>query len=269
MNLSYIDIHSHLNDKRFDKDLPEVLSRMEEVGVASVVVGTDKKMSEDAVALAEKHDSLWAAVGQHPVDMPEEEFDPEFYRKLAQNERVVAIGECGFDYYWPEHGGWKNGEQEEKKRQRELFEQHIVLAEEAGKPLMIHGRPSEKSVDAYVDILEVLKRHREVGGNVHFFAGTVEIARQFLDLGLTMSFTGVLTFTHDYDEVVKFIPLDRMHAETDAPYVAPAPHRGKRNEPAYVVEIVRAIARIRGQSEDVVMRELMQNARRVFGVELA
>ena len=268
MNLSYIDIHSHLNDKRFDKDLPEVLSRMEEVGVASVVVGTDKKMSEDAVALAEKHDSLWAAVGQHPVDMPEEEFDPEFYRKLAQNERVVAIGECGFDYYWPEHGGWKNGEQEEKKRQRELFEQHIVLAEEAGKPLMIHGRPSEKSVDAYVDILEVLKRHREVGGNVHFFAGTVEIARQFLDLGLTMSFTGVLTFTHDYDEVVKFIPLDRMHAETDAPYVAPEPHRGKRNEPSYIIETAKKMAELKNVSVDKISEITMNNSLNVFRIRV-
>ena len=143
------------------------------------------------------------------------------------------------------------------------------LAAVADKPLMIHGRPENGTMDAYEDLIYILrngqKKHGEkVRGNIHFFVGNIEIAKQFLDLGFTMSFTGVLTFTHDYDEVVKYLPLDHIMAETDAPYVAPTPHRGKRNEPAFVVEAVKQIAKIRGEDEEAVKGALLKNARRVF-----
>jgi TatD DNase family protein len=114
----YIDIHSHVNDSRFDADLPEVLARMRGAGVASIVVGTDREMSERAIAFAETHTDLWATIGQHPTDKHEEIFDDEWYGEQAKHPRVVAIGECGLDYYWPEHDKWPNGEQEEKNRQR-------------------------------------------------------------------------------------------------------------------------------------------------------
>ena len=262
--MQYIDIHSHLNDPRFDADLPDVLTRMRAAGVASIVVGTDREMSERAIALAEQHNDLWATIGQHPTDKHEEIFDEAWYGVAAKHPRVVAIGECGLDYHWPEHNKWLGGEVEEKKRQRELFEAQIALAARVDKPLMVHGRPTKGTMDAYEDILDILKEYPSVRGNIHFFVGTIAIAKRFLDLGFTMSFTGVLTFTHDYDEVVKYIPLDHIMAETDAPYVAPAPHRGKRNEPAFVVETVRAIACIGGEDEQMVKEALLANSHRIF-----
>jgi TatD DNase family protein len=143
----------------------------------------------------------------------------------------------------------------------------FILAEKVGKPLMIHGRPTKGTMDAYEDILLLMKRHLKVIGNIHFFVGNISTAKQFLDIGFTMSFTGVLTFTHDYDEVVRYIPLDRIMAETDAPYVAPVPHRGGRNEPAFVVETVGAIARIRGEDEKLLNEALLVNARHLFQLE--
>lgn len=260
----YIDIHSHLNDPRFDSDLPETLTRMREASVASIVVGTDRAMSERAVKLAEEHSDLWASVGQHPTDKHDEVFDLTIYRKLAAHSKVVAIGECGLDYYWPEHDKWPDGAAKEKARQRELFEQQITLARELNKPLMIHGRPTKGTMDAYQDILAILKGHDGVRGNIHFFVGDKAIAKQFLDIGFTMSFTGVLTFTHDYDEVIRYIPLDRMMSETDAPYVAPVPHRGKRNEPAFVTETVAVIARIRNEAPEHVREVLVNTAFQEF-----
>jgi TatD DNase family protein len=261
---SYIDIHSHLNDPRFDADLSDVLLHMREGGVASIVVGTDRTMSERAITLAEQNADLWATIGLHPTDNHKETFDHAAYAKMAAHPRVVAIGECGLDYYWPEHDQWQSGMVEEKARQRELFEAQITIALQVNKPLMIHGRPSKGSMDAYEDILAILKNFPRIRGNVHFFVGDVNIAKQFLDLGFTMSFTGVLTFTHDYDDVVRYIPGDSLMSETDAPYVAPVPYRGKRNEPLFVRETITAIARIRGEHFDHTAETLHINASRSF-----
>jgi len=264
----YFDIHSHLNDKRYANDLPGVLTRMRGANVVSIVVGTDREMSQRAVALAGAHDDLWATVGLHPTDNHAEDFDDAAYLALAREPRVVAIGECGLDYYWFTHprsgDGGPADVEKEKRRQHRLFEAHIAIAQKTHKPLMVHGRPTRGTMDAYDDILTILKRHPGLRGNIHFFVGNTNIAKQFLDLGFTMSFTGVLTFTHDYDEVVKYIPLDHIMSETDAPYVAPIPHRGLRNEPAFVVETVKAIARIRGEDEEKVRGALLENAYRSF-----
>jgi TatD DNase family protein len=261
----YIDIHSHLNDPRFDADLSDVLVRMREASVASIVVGTDREMSERAIMLADKHDDIWATIGCHPTDNHLETFDDAAYKKMAAHPRVVAIGECGLDYYWPTEKP-RGDLEEEKSRQHELFERQILLAKKVEKPLMIHGRPSKGTMDAYEDILTLLKAQPSVTGNVHFFVGNTDIAKKFLDRGFTMSFTGVLTFTHDYDDVVRYLPLESIMAETDAPYVAPAPHRGKRNEPVFVLETVAAIAKIRGEDAEKVRTALLGNAKRVFGL---
>lgn len=263
---SSIDIHSHLNDPRFDADLPDVLLRMREASVASIVVGTDRTMSERAIVLAEQNPDLWATIGLHPTDNHKEAFDDAIYAKMAAHPRVVAIGECGLDYYWPEHDKWVLGMDEEKARQRALFERQIAIACAVNKPLMIHGRPSKGSMDAYEDIIAILKDNQGIRGNVHFFVGNTTIAKQFLDLGFTMSFTGVITFTHDYDEVVRYIPVDSIMSETDAPYVAPTPHRGKRNEPLFVRETVAAIARIRNVEEIPLAATLGTNTTRTFGI---
>ncbi|PIR44428.1 MAG: hypothetical protein COV10_04800 [Candidatus Vogelbacteria bacterium CG10_big_fil_rev_8_21_14_0_10_51_16] len=293
----FIDIHTHSQFVAFDEDREVVMRRAEEAEVGQIVVGTQKDTSQAAVALANAYSDTWATIGLHPIhtacshhDTAElgggeaakafasrgEVFDYAYYKALALDPKVVGIGECGLDYYRQTtisadnrtRIGMDSAWREERERQMEAFEAQIALANEVGKPLMLHirdGKTSKESTgEAYRDALATLKRTAKVAGNVHFFAGTTEIAKQFLDLGFTISFTGVITFTHDYDEVIRFIPLDMLQAETDSPYVAPMPHRGKRNEPAYVTEIVKRIAEIKGLHLEESRLALLHNARRVW-----
>lgn len=269
--MKYVDVHTHVHFEAFAVDREEVLRRAREAGVAMITVGTQKDTSRAAVELARASEDVFAAVGLHPIhtsasfhDEAElgaggkeftsrgEVFDYDAYKSLAEDPKVVAIGECGLDYY--------RLAADTKKRQAEAFSAHIALANELKKPLMLHIR------NAYDDALAMLRREAVVRGNVHFFAGDWGIAKQFLDLGFTLSFTGVITFAQDYDEVVRNAPLEMIHAETDAPYVAPIPHRGKRNESAYVIEVVRKIGAIKGLSMETVAEALRANARRVFGI---
>jgi TatD DNase family protein len=257
----YFDIHSHLNDPRFDADVGEVLSRMKEAGVWSLVVGTEKNLSSRAVELARANEEIFACVGLHPTDDKEEKFDDAFYRTLASDLKTVAIGECGLDYF-------RTAEEDRKKeevRQKNIFESQVELAVSLNKPLMIHCR------NAHTDMLDILaSKKREHGGklrgNIHFFSEGPETAKKYFDLDFTISFTGVITFTHDYDETVRYAPLDLMLSETDCPYVAPVPYRGKRNEPLYVIEVVKKIAEIRGEDFEIVREQLIKNTFRVFGI---
>jgi TatD DNase family protein len=178
--------------------------------------------------------------------------------KFVQNPKVVAIGECGLDYF-------KIKDESEKILQKNLFESQIQFAIKHDKPLMLHVR------EAYSDAISVLENYKkEAGeklrGNVHFFVGDVAVAKKFLDLGFVMSFTGVITFTRDYDEVIKYIPQNSIMSETDAPFVAPVPFRGRRNEPVFVIEVVKKMAEIRGESEKALNMAILENFRRVFGV---
>lgn len=265
MKIEYIDIHSHIHDSDFNNDRDEVLARMKEKHTATITVGTHLDSSKKAVELAEKEKFVWATVGIHPTDTKVETV-PKELEALAHHKKVVAIGECGLDYF---RGGTS---EVEKKRQRALFESQIELALKVDKPLMIHGRPSKGTMDAYHDILDILYLYsREFGeklrGNIHFFAGNVEIARKFLELGFSMSFTGVLTFTNDYDEVIRFLPLNKIMSETDSPYVAPVPNRGKRNEPIYVKKVVKKIGKLRGESNKEVAVNIINNAKSLFRLE--
>lgn len=260
----YVDIHSHLNFPDYDKDRDVVIERMKSANIHTITVGTNLETSKSAVDLANKHDNIFACIGLHPVDDEDSEqfiWDEKQFGELANQEKVVAIGECGLDYL-----RLLAGDESKKKKQKEIFEAQISLALKIGKPLMIHCR------DAYEDVLDVLQNFkREVGdklvGNVHFFAGNVDVAKKFLDIGFTMSFTGVITFVDQYNEVIDFLPLDSIMSETDAPFVAPKPHRGKRNEPTYVIEVVRAISAIKKLDEGVVGKALVANAVRCFGLK--
>jgi len=213
--------------------------------------------------MAEKHDGFFATIGQHPSDNRKEEFKIENYKKLITHPKVVGVGECGLEYFRMPKGVLP---EEEKKRQKNLFEAQIQLALDNDKPLMLHCRPSPGSMDAYEDVLTILKQFPSVRGNVHFFVGNVAIAKQFLEFGFTFSFTGVITFTHDYDEVIRFLPLENIMSETDCPFVAPVPHRGKRNEPVYVIEVVKKIAEIRGEDFEKIRKQLVENTLRVFDI---
>lgn len=280
MEFKYIDIHAHTNFKAFDEDRKETIERALSAGVMVMNVGTQIDTSRKAVEMANEYaEGVYAIIGLHPIhtgasyhDVKElgeegkaftsrgEEFNADAYRELLKDPKVVAIGECGLDYY--------RCTEETIAKQKEAFIGQIKLANEFKKPLMLHIRnnPEDTTHDAYLDSLELLKEHSEVKGDVHFFAGDLEIAKAFVDFGFTISFTGVLTFTRDYDEVVKAIPLEMIMTETDSPYITPVPYRGKRNEPMHVREVVKRIAEIKGLSEEETAKVLFANAKRVFGI---
>lgn len=276
---NFFDVHSHLHDKAFKDDLESVILDMKQKGFGTITVGTGLKESREATALADAHDNIFATIGLHPADNPLEEYDSVSYEKLANHEKVVAIGECGLDYYYVEtffekeceSKGIKWNKQEEKERQKNIFEKQIELAVKVDKPLMLHGRPSKGTMDAYEDMLSLLesakkKYGNKLRGNAHFFVGNIDIAKRFIDIGFTMSFSGVITFTHDYDDVVRYAPLNMIHAETDSPYATPAPFRGQRNTSLMVQEIVARIAVLREEPMEEVRLQLLENAKKVFGV---
>lgn len=256
----YIDIHSHLNFPNFDIDRDEVIAKLKEQKISTITVGTSVADSKSAIQLAEKHDHLFATVGIHPTH----EWNPTDFVELdalAAHPKVVAIGECGLDFFR------SGADEESKKQQGILFANQIEIALRHDKPLMIHCR------NAYEECLQVLSAYRtdhklgdRLRGNIHFFAGNWEVAQKFFALGFSISFDGPITFARDYDEVIKKAPLEMLMAETDAPFAAPVPYRGKRNEPAHVKEVVRKIAEIRGENFETIQRAMVENALRIFGL---
>lgn len=269
----FFDIHSHINDASFDEDRSEVLSRMKERNVWGIVVGTDFKSSQDAATLASFSESgVYATIGIHPIDDRNELFREEFFSELLNPSRIVAVGECGLDY---SRLNDVSDIAAEKARQKELFEKQVDFAVKNNLPLMLHVRDSDKSIaDAHQDLLGLLTEKKKkfgdaLRGNVHFFAQTIEVAREYFALNFTISFTGVITFSKEYDEVVRLAPLEMILSETDCPYVSPVPHRGKRNEPIFVEEVVRKIAELRNEDFEVVRAQLVKNASRVFAIQLS
>jgi len=260
MRPQFFDIHSHINDARFDADRVETIKRTLDAGVWTIVVGTDRRSSQNVALMAQFYDGIFASVGIHPTDNKDERFNREYFLELARSSKVVAIGECGLDYLRADVSG-----EDERWRQKKLFEMQLELAVEAAKPLMIHCR------EAHPDMIDILvskkKEHGEkLWGNIHFFTGTTDVAKQYLDLGFSMSFPGIITFAREYDEVVRFLPLSMIMSETDTPYATPIPWRGKRNEPVFVKEIVKKIAEIRGESLETVAPALVSNALRIFRI---
>lgn len=263
MQTGYFDIHSHLNLKPLLDDQDGVIGRMHQAGVKTITVGVDFNTSKMAIELAEKYPNiLWATIGMHPNDNVNEIFDYNKYLELAKNDKVVAIGETGLDYF-------RDQSVENKQRQKQIFIKHIELAIEVGKPLMIHARPAKKSMDAYEDVLNILEsrnNENKLSVNFHFFVGDTVIAERIVKNGWTMSFDGPITFTDEYDEVIKSIPITNIMAETDAPFAAPAPYRGKTCEPHMVAEVYKKIANLKGLSEDECRVEINKNVERVFKI---
>jgi TatD DNase family protein len=241
-------------------------------GIWFVNVGADLKSSRLAVEQSnELGEGAFSCVGVHPIEKREEGDFAEI-TELARDPKVVAIGECGLEYYRIE-------DEEVKRQQKELFKKHIDLALELDKPVMIHCRATQNNTqkndgsplvtDAHEDVLEILKDYRRKVGdklrfNMHFFTGTWAMAEKFIELGGYFSFNGVITFTTQYDEIVRNVPLDRIMSETDAPFVAPVPYRGKRNEPAYVEYVAKRICGLRPEPQGEVLTALVINAERFF-----
>lgn len=286
----FVDSHTHVQFAAYRADREEVIKRALEKGIWMVNVGTQYSTSKSAIELAEKYpEGLYATVGFHPLNIektyndpqeaPEvgqEAFDIERLRELASHPKVVAIGECGLDL--------KNQKSPPEadppwagniKIQEEVFLAQLELAKEIGKPIVIHCR------GAHERMIELLSPEPVEGpstpppsdgaplrqslrGVVHFFTGTVPEAKRYQELGFFVSFGGVITFTEDYTSVVAQVPLEQILLETDAPYVAPVPYRGKRNEPAYVEEVAKKIARVKGISFEEVARVTTENVKKLF-----
>lgn len=271
-------MHSHPQFPAYDGDRDAVLRRLRDSGTGVIAVGTQFSTSEAALALADAYpDFVWATVGFHPGHLRDdwhhdvneqggsepEVFDREKLRVLLRHPKAVAVGECGLDYFVRKDQSPIGDE--EKKRQGDVLRAQMELASEEGKPLMIHCR------SAFPDLLKMLTTHRELlrssdPGVIHFFSGTPDEVEQLLNLGFSFTFGGVITFVHDYDKVIANIPLEKLLAETDAPYVTPAPHRGKRNEPVYVSFVLSRLAELKDTSVEVMREETLSNARRIFGI---
>lgn len=255
------DTHAHLDDVRYDEDREAMIARAREAGVhAFVTIGCDLATSQAAVSLTEQHSFIYASIGVHPHEVKhiQEAWYDEF-RRMAKNKKVVAYGEIGLDYHY-NHSS--------PKEQRERFREQIQFARELNLPVIIHTREAQE------DTIGILREEgaSEIGGVFHCFSGDAWLAKDALDLGFYLSFSGILTFQNAamLRDIAKTVPLDRLLIETDCPYLTPVPHRGKRNEPAFVSLVAQQLATIRaGEPEmswETIGRITTQNAKRLFKI---
>lgn len=259
MELRFLDIHSHLNLSPLSDNVEGIVTRLRQNSIGTITVGTGLETSRQAVTLANQYpDVLWATIGIHPTDAIGEELSQEFV-ELARDAKVVAIGETGLDYF-------RDQSEELKKTQKELFEKHIELAQAVGRPLMLHVRASKGTDDAYYDALGILAG-KGVRANFHFFSGSRECMEAIVAAGFTISVDGPITFAREYDEMLRAVPMDRIMVETDAPFAAPVPYRGKTCEPWMVVEVAKALADIRQEDPETVRIQLLKNSQEFFGIK--
>lgn len=274
-SMDLFDAHSHVQFPAYDNDRELVLQRAQEAGIKMIAVGTQADTSEAAIALARRYpENIWAAVGFHPNHLSAawhhdakeqreavpEMFNQEKFLTLARDPKCVAIGECGLDYYRLE------GEAADiKEKQKEVFVSQMAIAETVHKPLMIHCRPAKGTDDAYQDLIKLLSK--KVPAIMHFYVGSPDMTDALVAAGCYFTFGGVITFSRDYDESIRRIPLDRLLLETDCPYVAPLSRRGKRNEPAFISETYQQMAKIKNLDYDSLVQHIYQNATYVFGTE--
>ncbi|MBQ8588142.1 MAG: TatD family hydrolase [Clostridia bacterium] len=250
------DTHAHLNDSRFDDDREQLIESLNSSGVGAYCeIGYDMPSSVKAAQLADKYSFVYAAVGVHPhdsKDMTNE--DLPVLADLYAKEKVVAIGEIGLDYYY---------DNSDREVQREWFARQLDLAKSIDAPVVIHSR------DAMEDTINILKSHGNGDGIIHCYSGSKESARILLDMGYYISFAGPVTFKNAVTalEVIDYVPLDRILVETDSPYLAPVPYRGKRNCPVYVAEVARKIAEIKGMTFEEISKITFDNAMRIYRLD--
>ncbi len=254
-----IDTHCHLDFKNFDADRDAVIARAFEGGVRKMItIGCNLEEAKKNLEISKKNNFISVSVGLHPQEagLGDEKFFSEL-KKLLKEPKVVAIGECGLEFT-------KDILPEEKEKQKEVFLKQLDLAKEFKKPVIIHCR------GAYPEILEILKKEKEKNsglfGVIHCFVGRFSQAEEFLKLGFLISFTGIITYARDYDKVIKNIPIEKMIIETDAPFIAPEPFRGKRNEPFFVKYIAEKIAELKELNFKEVAVATTKNAEDLFGI---
>lgn len=254
-----IDSHAHIQGSEFSADVDQAIRRASEAGVEKIIVvggAGDLSSNDAAVGLAQSHPGLFATVGMHPHDAKRvSDEDLKRLKELISDPKVVAVGETGLDFYY---------DHSPREIQIELFCRFIHMARQAGLPIVVHNREAQR------EVAELIRNEgkRELRGVIHCFTGDYEAAREFLDLGFYLSFTGIITFkkADSLRDVVRKLPLDRILVETDSPYLAPVPHRGKRNEPAFVRFVAETVARVRGVALEEVAHATSLNAQRLFGI---
>jgi TatD DNase family protein len=261
-----VDSHAHLEMEQFDGDREQVIARARQAGVERMVAigsGSGPGSLACGIELAEKHPGIYATIGIHPHEAKlAKQADFEELEQLAKRPSVIAWGEIGLDYYY------RHSPRDEQQR---VFQTQMALAQAARLPLVIHCRPSEQSDDAWEDCLRLLQEHwaaSGLGGILHCFTGTWAHARRALDLGFMISFAGNVTFpkAQSIRDAAREVPLERMLIETDSPFLAPVPHRGKRNEPAFVKEVARQLGEVRGLSTEEIGRQTTENFCRFFSL---
>lgn len=260
----YVDSHAHLEGQKFDSDRAEVLERARAAGLERILAigsGTGPGTLDCAIRIAEQHDWIFASIGIHPHEAKlAGEPDYTEMQHLASNRRVIAWGEIGLDYFY---------DHSPREVQKEVFGRQMEMARAARLPIIIHCRPSNNSENALDDTIQMLHDHwasSGLGGILHCFTGTWKHAKAALDIGFYISFAGNVSFpkAETIRESAQKVPLDRMLIETDSPFLAPVPHRGKRNEPAFVVNTAEAIAKLRGTSKEDIGRRTAQNFYALF-----
>lgn len=257
--MGLFDSHCHLDDSRFDDDLQDVIDRMQVQGMmACTCVGSDLETSKKCIDIARQHDLVYAAAGVHPheaKDVPDDYLNQ--IEALLQHEKVVALGEIGLDYYY---------DHSPRETQKKVFLEQLELAYALQKPVILHVR------DAHGDVLDLLKerKNRLPGGIVHCYSGSADSAREYMDLGFYISFAGPVTYKNARkpNEAATYVPLDRLLIETDSPYLAPVPLRGKRNEPANVRYVCEHLAGLQGVSSEEMAQVTCRNACTVYGIQL-
>jgi TatD DNase family protein len=265
----YTDSHCHLENNRFDADRADVFTRAKEVAVTTLLAigngeGPGTGTLDCAIKLAHQHDGVYATVGIHPHEAAlakQEDFDE--LERLSKDPKVIAWGEIGLDYFY---------DHSPRDVQQQVFVHQMEMAHAAKLPIIIHNRPSDNSENAWDDLFRLLREHwasTGLGGVLHCFTGTVEHARAALDIGFVISFAGNITYpkAQNIRDAAAMAPLDQIFIETDSPYLAPIPHRGKRNEPAYVVEAARQIARLRDLATEEIGMQTSENFRRFFNLD--
>jgi len=264
-----VDTHAHLNFEAFDDDRDQVIERCENQGMKIINVGAQFETSRLAVELAEDYNILFAAIGLHPIHVFDEDFHFHDYQNLLSG-KVVAVGETGLDYYHPTFkraGAETRSVQEVIAKQREVFIEHINFAKECDLPLICHGRNGLADKNAYQDILETLLEYKVQRAVIHCYGGNLQTAWRIIDSGYYIGIDGPVTFIKKAEQlqaIAQEIPLEKILIETDCPYLAPEPFRGKRNEPIYVEHVAEKIAKLKNISKEEVIEHTWQNAKDLF-----